>query len=76
MFFVFEISKPFQKKPGFYHSEITIFRVWWLWFALSLHPVRYDEMINLSASGVVVWENSHLTSRAIDSTTRVIDIEG
>lgn len=66
MFFVFEISKPFQIKPGFYRSEITLFRVWWLWFALSLHPGRYDEMLNLSASGVVVWEKSRRTSRALD----------
>ena len=62
MFFVFEISKPFQFKPGFYRSEITIFRVWWLWFALELHAGRYDEMLNLSASGVVVWEKSRRTS--------------
>jgi hypothetical protein len=70
MFFVFEISKPFQIKPGFYRSEITIFRVWWLWFALSLHPGRYDEMLDLSASGVVVWEKSRRTKRAPDLKLR------
>ena len=55
-FFVFEISTPFQIKPGFYHSDLTVFRVWWLWFAVSLHSGRFDEMLDLSASGAAVWE--------------------
>lgn len=31
-----EVSNPFQRKPGFYRSNVTIIRVWWLWFAVAL----------------------------------------
>lgn len=55
MFLVFEISKPFQVWPGLYRSNITTARVWWLWFALSLHPGRYDEMLSLAADDRLVW---------------------
>lgn len=32
-----EISKPLQKKLGFYRSNATKFRVWWLWFAIAVY---------------------------------------
>lgn len=53
MFFVFEISRPLQLKPYFYNGNgvTTIFRVCWLWFALSIHPMRWDELIDLALSG-------------------------
>ena len=51
MYFVFEISKPFQALPDFYRSNITLFRIVWLWFALSMHPGRYDQMLKLALSG-------------------------
>lgn len=57
IFFVFEISTPFQWKPGFYASQATIFRVWWLWFALSLHQDRFSDMIKDANKGIVYWEN-------------------
>ena len=50
-----EISKPFQIMPGFYRSPFTL-RVWWLWFAVSFHPMREDELATLLASGVAKWE--------------------
>jgi hypothetical protein len=54
MCIVFEISKPFQIKPGFYRSSITI-RFYWLWFAISWHPMREDEMISLAMNGKAYW---------------------
>ena len=74
MFIVFEISKPFQIKPGFYRSEITVFRVWWLWFALNLHPGRYDEMLDLSASGVVVWDRRTPRSERVERLDPQFDV--
>ena len=57
MFFTFEVSRPIRLKPGFYRSKgATTFRIWWLWFALSLHPMRYDEMLDRVSSGLVKWE--------------------
>jgi hypothetical protein len=58
MFIVIEISRPFQRKPGYYHSSITIFRFYWLWFSISAHHMRYDEMLNLALSGSAKWEAS------------------
>lgn len=45
MYFVFEISNPIQIKPYIYRSHTTRIRVVWFWFAFSIHPGRYDEMI-------------------------------
>ncbi|HEY6019785.1 MAG TPA: hypothetical protein VIY48_07740 [Candidatus Paceibacterota bacterium] len=58
MYFVFEISRPFQIKPGFYRSPITI-RVYWLWFAVAFHPMREDELLKLALSNSVIWERKH-----------------
>jgi hypothetical protein len=32
----FEVSKPFQVRPGLYRSNVTRFRVWWGWFAFAV----------------------------------------
>jgi fructoselysine-6-P-deglycase FrlB-like protein len=32
----FEVSGPFQKRPGWYRSNVTILRAWWGWFAVAL----------------------------------------
>jgi hypothetical protein len=32
----FEVSRPFQARPGFYRSKVTRFRVWWGWFAFAV----------------------------------------
>lgn len=32
----FEASGPFQKKPGWYRSNVTVFRIWWGWFAIAM----------------------------------------
>ena len=66
MFFTIEISRPVQWLPGFYRSKgITTFRVWWLFFSVSFHPMRYDEMIDLASSGVAKWDG-RLTPNAQD----------
>ena len=50
MMFIFEISRPFQWKATFHHTNCMI-RLVWLWFAPALvfrrmdefaDPVRYD----------------------------------
>lgn len=51
MYLVIEISKPFQIKPYIYSSRITWFRFCWLLFAISLHPGRYDAMLELAMNG-------------------------
>jgi hypothetical protein len=56
MFFTFEISRPIQWLPGWWRCKgITTLRVWWLFFSVSLHPMRYDEMISLAGEGTAVW---------------------
>ena len=56
MFFTIEISRPIQWLPGWWRCKgITTFRIWWLFFSVSIHPMRYDEMIELANSGVAVW---------------------
>ena len=53
MHIVFEISRPVQVRPGFYRcAGVTTFRIWWLWFAVSLHPMRHDEILD----GSYKWE--------------------
>ena len=57
MFFTFEISTPFRAKPGFYRCPgVTSFRVWWLWFAVSLHPMRFDQMLKAAQESMVEWK--------------------
>ena len=59
MFFTFEISNPFQWKPGFWRcAGVTSWRVWWAWFSISCHPMRLDEMIDLAGSGAFAWSKS------------------
>jgi len=31
-----EASRPCQVRPGLYRSRVTVFRVWWLWFAVAV----------------------------------------
>jgi hypothetical protein len=38
MTFFFEISKPFQRRPGYFRSPIMR-RAWWLWFAVAWTPL-------------------------------------
>jgi hypothetical protein len=63
MFIVFEISRPFQLRPGFYSSSLTWFRIWWLWFAISLHPMRMDELLEMAGDGIASWERKTLLTR-------------
>jgi len=42
MILIFEISNPFQLKPGWFKSDI-MFRVWWLWFAIAYAPMGLQE---------------------------------
>jgi len=42
MTLIFEASGPFQKKPGLYKSR-TMYRIWWLWFAVGLLRVSFKE---------------------------------
>jgi hypothetical protein len=57
MFFDIEISRPFQWKPYFTHTEgITIFSFCWLWFRIGLHPMRYDEMLKLAMTNQIIWK--------------------
>jgi len=58
MFFVIEISRPFILIPSFYRSKgVTTFRVAWLFFALSVHPMRLDEMIAFAYDGLIGWDS-------------------
>ena len=67
MFFTFEISNPFQWKPGFWRcAGVTSWRIWWAWFSISCHPMRYDEMIDLAGSGAFAWHKSRPTKHALD----------
>ena len=56
MYFTFEISRPFQRRPRLYRSKITI-RFTWLYFALGWHPIREDEMISGANRGEIYFEN-------------------
>lgn len=42
MTIIFEVSKPFQPKPGYFESRL-IYRVWWLWFAIGVLRVPFKE---------------------------------
>jgi hypothetical protein len=56
MYFVFEISRPFQKRINFYRCPgVTTFSIVWLWFRIALHPMREDEMIERAASRQYAW---------------------
>jgi hypothetical protein len=47
----FEVSRPFQKRPGRYRSRRTPIRVWWAWFAVAVY--RGDA----KARSQAVWED-------------------
>lgn len=56
MFITIEISRPIQWFPGWWRCKgITTFRIWWLCFSISFHPMRWDEMIELASNGEVRW---------------------
>jgi hypothetical protein len=58
MFIVFEISRPFQRRLSFYRSKgYTTWSICWLFFRLSHHPMRFDEMIELASCGRVKWDS-------------------
>jgi len=57
MLFTLEISKPFQKKIGVYRSETTILRIWWLWFAFSIHKQSLKTMLEMAANEQLIWQN-------------------
>lgn len=44
MLILFEISNPFQRKPGKFKSSFG-WRFWWLWFAIAIYNVREDQLI-------------------------------
>lgn len=45
-----EVSKPFQRRPGYYRSNVQR-RWWWLWFAFAI--TKGDSMTR----GRYTWEN-------------------
>lgn len=54
MFFTFEISRPFQRRP-FWHSSRISKRCGWLWFAIGFHPMREDELLDMARRGETEW---------------------
>jgi hypothetical protein len=63
MFITIEVSRPIQWLPGWWRCKgITSLRVWWLFFSISIHPMRYDEMIELAGSGSVGWTGTRTTN--------------
>jgi hypothetical protein len=48
---VFEVSGPFQAKPGYHESRLSR-RWWWLWFAFSVLKLPYKEWVETSKE----WE--------------------
>jgi len=42
MTIIFEISRPFQPRPGLFKSR-HMYRAWWLWFAVGLLRVPFKE---------------------------------
>ena len=58
MFFVFEVSRPFQLYPYLHKGTISqkpSLRATWLFFALSLNFLRFDEFIALANKGIVYF---------------------
>ncbi len=53
MMIIFEISGPFQGRPHVFRGEFTKLRVCWLWFAVTVHQVSYDQFMRLVGEGVV-----------------------
>ncbi len=52
MFVTFEVSRPIQWRPYFHRENgITTARFTWLLFSVSLHPMRFDELLSLAMSG-------------------------
>ena len=59
MFITLEISRPFCISPGLYRCPGVTWRIYWLWFALSVHPMRFDEMIGSVREGVLEWVSEY-----------------
>lgn len=60
MLVMFEISRPFQLRPGRRRSTLgnrTFRRWWWLWFAVTIYPARLDEYGEAVRGGE--WVDSH-----------------
>lgn len=55
MFVAFEVSGPLQLKPGLLRNK-TIVRFWWLWFAISYHPMKLNEMVEMANRGEIIWK--------------------
>lgn len=61
MVLIFDISSPFQKKPGFMvgdFSNVKNFRCWWLWFALTYSPLNQHDYEEHISSGKTHWVNN------------------
>ena len=56
MTIVLEINRPFQIRPGVYRSSVTVIRVWWLWFAVTVYKMRLDEFLSNAMDGKYGWE--------------------
>ena len=56
MHIVIEISKP-RIKPGWFRRKgVTTLRIYFLWFAISIHPMRHDEMLKGFVAGDYGWD--------------------
>ena len=44
MTIIFEVSNPFQKRPGKFKSRL-MYRYWWLWFAVAFLRVPFEEFV-------------------------------
>lgn len=51
MTIIIEIGRPTQWRPGYFRSRL-MHRGWWLWFAVSLLRVPYDEWRQADAEWV------------------------
>lgn len=55
MLFMFECSRPSQKKPWWYRSDMNT-RIGWLWFAFSFYRMREDELLAKAERGDIEME--------------------
>lgn len=39
---IFEVSGPFQRRPGVFAGRV-MYRVWWGWFAIGLLRIPFNE---------------------------------
>lgn len=55
MHIVIEVSRP-AIRPGWYRSKgITTLSIWAGWFAISIHPMRQDELLDGAGDGRYRW---------------------